>query len=177
MMAQIKRNLLNVALFQFGWFVCVQGHVAWALATTALVLLLHARFLVRDAREWLLLIAVAALGFVVDSVMIRAGILVPQPAALLAPLWLVCLWLLLATTLAHSLAWLQRRVLFAAVLGAIGGPLAYIGGAQFGAALLGDDGFLGASTALVVLSLSWAVAMPLLLWLTQQLLPQHEVSA
>lgn len=169
--------LVNAVAFQLGWFVCVQGRATWALATAVLLLALHARVVLRDTREWTLLAAVTALGFVVDSAMIRAGVLVPANGAHWAPLWLVCIWLLLATTLAHSLAWLQRRLPLAVMLGAVAGPLAYVGGAQFGAARLGAGGVFGAWTSHIVLALCWAVLVPLLLWLAQRLVPPREVSA
>ena len=42
-----------------------------------------------------------------------------------APLWILCLWAAFALTLTRSLAWLMRRPWLAALLGALGAPLAY----------------------------------------------------
>ena len=50
-----------------------------------------------------------------------------------APYWMVALWGAFATTLNHSLRWLTRRPVFAALFGAVGGPIAYSAGVQLGA--------------------------------------------
>jgi hypothetical protein len=46
---------------------------------------------------------------------------------------MLCLWIVFATTLGHSLRWLMNRPVAAAVAGAIGGPLAYLAGGRLGA--------------------------------------------
>lgn len=65
---------------------------------------------------------------------------------------------------AASLRWLQPRPLLAAVLGLVGGPLAWYAGARLGALELPDP-----SLALSVLGAGWAALMPLLLWLASRL--------
>jgi len=70
----------------------------------------------------------------------------------------VALWMLFATTLNVSLAWLKRSALLAALFGAIGGPLAYYGGAKLGAL-----SFLAPTPALVALALGWGLLTPLLI--------------
>jgi hypothetical protein len=44
-----------------------------------------------------------------------------------------------AATLRHSLGWLRGRWLVGAVLGAVGGPLAYLGGESLGALILNGN--------------------------------------
>jgi hypothetical protein len=63
-----------------------------------------------------------------------------------------------ATTLNVSLRWLRSRPLLAAGLGAIGGPLAYAGGAGLGALNLETS-----PLSIGALGIGWALAMPLLL--------------
>ena len=80
-----------------------------------------------------------------------------------APLWILLLWAGLALTLNHSLAWLQSRLVFAAVLGGVISPFSYLAAERLGAvAIVTESGawFVG-------LGLSWAVALPLLLWLAK----------
>jgi drug/metabolite transporter (DMT)-like permease len=76
-------------------------------------------------------------------------------------LWILLLWAGLALTLNHSLAWLQSRLMLAAVLGGVSSPLSYLAAERLGAVdIVTESGvwFIG-------LGLSWAVALPLLLWL------------
>jgi hypothetical protein len=70
---------------------------------------------------------------------------------------MVMLWVNQATTLNSCLTWLRGRYLAGALFGAVGGPLAYLGGAKLGAASLPS------SSGLVVLGITWAGAFPALL--------------
>jgi hypothetical protein len=66
--------------------------------------------------------------------------------------------MIFATTLNVSLRWMKKRWTLAAGLGAVGGPLAYLAGAQLGAVTLTET-----STALAAIGTVWALAMPVLL--------------
>lgn len=82
--------------------------------------------------------------------------------ALLAPLWILGLWAAFAVILQPLLGWLLRRPWLAALFGALGGPLAYLGAARgFGAVQ-----FVQAGPALAWLAIGWALAMPLFAWLS-----------
>ena len=85
-------------------------------------------------------------------------------AAALPPPWMVALWANFATTLNLSLAGLQSRPWLTALLGLVGGPLAYWGGAKLGAMT-----FVAPLPALIALALGWAVLTPLLLALAATL--------
>ena len=84
--------------------------------------------------------------------------------AALPPAWMLALWANFATTLNLSLAGLQTRPWLAALLGLIGGPLAYWGGASLGAMT-----FVAPLPALTTLALGWALLTPLLLALAATL--------
>jgi hypothetical protein len=58
---------------------------------------------------------------------------------------------------------MRGRLLIAALFGALGGPLAYWGGAQLGAVILVET-----VPALVALSIGWGVLTPLLVRLAQR---------
>ena len=74
------------------------------------------------------------------------------------------MWINFALTLNGSMRWLHGRYLLAAVLGAIGGPLAYVAGVKLGAAAL-----LASSTLVYgALAVVWAGAVPLLVWVTDR---------
>lgn len=152
----------NFALFQLGWLVAVLGAargypLAGVLYAGAWALGHH--WHVRDGRlsELMFVAASAAFGFVVDSVLVLAGVIAfPDYARLGFPstIWMVCLWLMFAMTLRHSLGWLRGRYTLAAVLGGVFGPLAYWAGSRLGAIELAETGLAIASVAA-----AWALSM------------------
>ncbi len=60
--------------------------------------------------------------------------------------------------------WLRGKPRLAAFFGAYGGPAAYLGGQALGGIVLSNQ-----VAALVALAIGWAVIMPLLMWLSEQL--------
>jgi len=170
-MARRACNIANALMFQLAWFVCVQGRSDWALVATLLALILHWRFAVTNPREWKLWLAVLLLGFCVDTALIAVGVLHFPHADLMPPPWLLCIWIMFASTLLHSLAFLQRSLLLSACLGAVGGPLAYYAGTRFGTARLGGSEWI----ALVVLAACWSLIMPLLMLLAKYVESLHEL--
>jgi hypothetical protein len=61
------------------------------------------------------------------------------------------------------LAWLPRRLGLAALLGALGGPLAYAGGARLGAVAFPA----GLVAGLIAVGAAWLVATPFLAWMAR----------
>lgn len=161
-------RVVNAVLFQLGWLACVLGGDAVAVGMLAAILFCHFGLVYRGEHEWRLIAIVGLLGVLCDSLLALAGVLVfDKPSLGLIPVWLACLWLIFATTLRHSLAWLERRLWLAALLGALAGPSSYIAGAR-----LADVGF--ASQPLLsplLLSLIWALLLPGLYWLSARLRP------
>lgn len=164
------RKLANFVVFQIGWLGCImaaaRGH---PLAGTAIILIIAAAHLAladRPRIELRLLISAAFIGAIWDSVLAMTG-WVRYPNGTLfvgtAPYWIVALWVLFATTLNVSLAWLKGRVALAALLGAIGGPLSFLAGARLGALAFGKP-----FAALTTLAIGWAILTPLLLKLAQR---------
>ena len=76
---------------------------------------------------------------------------------------MVALWMLFATTLNLSLAWLKRHLFVAVLFGAIGGPLAYLGGEKLGAL-----NFESPTAGLIALAIGWALLTPLLAMIAQR---------
>ena len=160
---------INFVAFQLGWFACVLGAAnGWPWAGPVLVFGIVGLHLAR-ARRWQaelrLILAAAALGLVVDSLLLATGWLrypsglwIAGPYLTLAPYWIVAMWALFATTLNLSLCWLRGRPLLALVLGAVGGPLSYLAGEK-----LGGIELIEPYPALAALAVAWAIAMPLLM--------------
>lgn len=160
----MKRNLLNVALYQAGWFACILGaaHGRPWIGPLAATGLLGVHLALSEARGYEFMMAAAALviGLGADGLLTVAGVLhFAEPG--LAP-WMPALWVLLATLFGGVLAWLSGRYLVAAALGAVGGPLAYLAGERLGALEVAE----GREWAV---ALEWVLAFPALLWISDRL--------
>ena len=116
--------------------------------------------------EMILIAIAAAVGSVWDSMLVAAGWLVYPSGTLLAgtaPYWITALWVAFATTFNVSLRWFKPRLVLAAVLGTIGGPLAFLAGERLGGVVFTDY-----SAALTALALGWALLMPLMMLIAQR---------
>ena len=159
-------NLINIGLFQAGWFICVLGAAhgfPWAAAAVGLLPVLIHLGLVRDRwRQGSLLAFALLLGMVVDGFHLHTGVLIFTGGSLhgaLPPAWILMLWIQFAMTLHGSLAWLIGRPVLGAILGGVGGALAYWAGVRLGAAAFGAD----LSRCLLQIGLTWVLATPILL--------------
>jgi Protein of unknown function (DUF2878) len=105
------------------------------------------------------LIAVTVLlALALEGLWVTGGLIVysapwPLPNA---PAWLIALWVAFALTLVPLFGYLHERPALAVLLGAVGGPLAYLGGARAHALQLVTPAWRG----LLALSLGWAIVMP-----------------
>jgi 1-acyl-sn-glycerol-3-phosphate acyltransferase len=144
--------------FQAAWFgtaLLAHNHPARAAVPMIAFVALHLWLGSRARMATLSLCAGAAvLGLAVDSALRVQG--ATSFAAPGVAWWMVALWAGFACTLETTLANVARRPAVALVLGAVGGPLAYRGGAALDA--LHVHGVAG----LVAIGVLWAVALPLL---------------
>ena len=155
-------NLIGYQLVWFGVVIFAARGQPWLsvglAAGFAAVQWVVSKQQVSDAR---LLACAVACGIVLDGSLAGSGLLQyasPQPA-LLAPAWILALWAAFAMTLNHSMTFLRGRPLLAAVFGAIGGPLAYLGASRgFDAVTFVEPGW----PAMLGLALGWGFAMPAL---------------
>lgn len=171
--------LVNFIGFQVGWFSSVMGAAAqmpWlGPVVFAVVALIHLRQAHRPDLELLLVIAAGFIGIWFDSALVALGwVSYPsgQFSPMLAPYWIVTMWMLFATTLNRSMAWLKGRSVLAAVLGGIAGPASYYAGQK-----LGGIEFVEPTAALTALSVGWAIVMPLLMMLAERLDGFRQVAA
>ena len=155
------KALQNLAFFKAGWIACVllaaMGQTTLAVFAVAFVVALHLARVAAPAKETLTLIAAAAIGFTWESIMVATGLVQYPAGGVVAPLWIVAMWVLFATTINHGFRWMKRNWMYSAALGLIGGPLAFIGGAGLGAAE-----FSNTILALAVIGIGWAFLLPLL---------------
>lgn len=161
--------ILNFAAAQLGWLGSVVGgaqQMPWIGPLAAIIALsIHFRFAKRPVDEFILIMSCAAIGAVFDSALVASGWVQyysGQFSDVMAPYWIITMWMLFATTLNVSLKWLRGRVKLAAAFGFIGGPLAYIAGEKLGGIALVNE-----FAALAALGIGWAVIMPVLLRLSE----------
>ena len=165
------RLILNFLTFQAGWFACVLGAahgkpwlgplVATPIAAGWLLVAPRPQSLAK------LLLICGVVGLFWDSALTAVGLIGYSSGWMtppLAPLWILALWILLATTLHLSMSWLQDKPLAAVALGAIAAPLSYLAGARLGALKL-----LHPEPALVAQAVGWALLLPWLLGLARRL--------
>lgn len=170
------KKIFNIVGTQIGWFACALGAakgLPWlGLFVVTIYLSLHLLWSGNRWREFQFIVTVGVLGMGVDSLSKITGLLSYNgdilQVAWLAPLWIGALWLQFASTLNVSLAWLQDNYLIAFLLGAISGPLSYLGGARLGALSLNYD----KTFTIIVLAFIWGILMPALAWLAKKMVRQ-----
>jgi len=164
----------NFIGYQFVWFTVVgtaAGSRPW-LGFAAAGAFVAAQLSISDRRalDLRLMIVAFVLGLVIDGALSKLGWIrydAPRPALPSggAPLWILALWVSFSLTLSRSLAGLSVHPIWAAVFGAIGGPLAYWSAARGFHAVL----FVPPSYRVVAgLAAGWAVAMSILFYLVRR---------
>ena len=163
--------LINIVGFKVGWVSSVLGaaaHMPWlGPAVFAVVVSVHLRRARRPELELGLVIAAGVIGIWFDSFLVVMGWVAyssGQFSEVLAPYWIVTMWMLFATTLNRSMAWLRGRSVLAAALGAVAGPGSYFAGQKLGAIDLVQP-----TAALLALAVGWAFIMPVLMALAARL--------
>jgi hypothetical protein len=160
--------LINFIAFQCAWFALVLGAAhdfLWrGIAVAVLVMLLHLLMSRRPARELQLITVTILLGTVWDSAL-SATEVIQYPSGQfsvdVAPVWIMAMWGLFATTLNVSLVFMRGRYLLAAAFGVIGAPLSFMAGMRLQALQ-----FPHLTLAMVVIAAGWAVLMPVLMYLS-----------
>lgn len=157
---------LNAIGYQVVWFCAVigAGRGAWWWGVAAAAVFIAWQFAVsayRAADARLLLVALGC-GLMLDSTMAMTGwgdYAAAWPSRSFAPAWILGVWVSFAMTLTQSLRFLQGRTWLALLLGAVGGPMAYLGASRgFGAVVFASPRW----HAIAWLAVAWAIAMPLL---------------
>jgi hypothetical protein len=163
--------LVNFIGFQIGWFACVLGAAQdkelLGIIIALGIIVFHVVSRADSRNEFKLVLAAAAIGLLWETWVLNLDILryPSHPEALFwAPTWLIMMWALFATTINLSMGWLKGRWILALFMGAIFGPLAFIGGEKLGAVV-----FLDSTLSIVTLAIGWGLLMPLLLWIAERI--------
>lgn len=165
------KNALNFLLFQIGWFATVLSvaNQLELLAAVSVLTIIAIHLLLIDDKfnEIYLVIAAGLAGFIIDSVLIANDVFATSGVIALeemAPLWLIMLWMLFSITINHSLGWLRKSYWLAGVLGFIFAPFAYYVGQKF--EVLTFSGSYTTGTVLAIIGVTWAIATPLLIFVS-----------
>lgn len=155
----------NFVIFQLGWFACVLGaannQVLWAVTGTLAYIAFHIWHSPSPKSEMSLLLKAFFFGLVADTLIMHLGYLRfgdDWPSPYLSPLWMWVLWVLVATTINSSMAWLRGKPILGAILGGICGPMSYEAGIRMGA---GTWALGGQIIGFVMVGIVWAIAIPL----------------
>ena len=168
-----KSNLLNAVLFQACWFACVVGGaygLFWRGVLAVLLLILSLANAPSLRQDVLLAVVLVPVGWLLDTSWVVAGIL-DYPGRVVAPSWIVLLWLAVALTINHSLSVFRDRPLLGALAVLVAAPLSYFAGARLGAVRLPDPNLLP------IVSLTWALLFYLVFRHSQRRLPTWNHSA
>ena len=161
----MQKKILNLIIFQVGWLVCVLGGDLYAIVYTAIALVMHHAWIVERKSEWQLVAMVTAVGSLWDILMIQTGLInFVAPGLLGIPVWLICLWILFATTFLHCLSWLRQHLWIAAVAAALFAPFSYWLGAQLGGAVFGSPVLI----SLLVIAFGWSMLFPAGMYLSRR---------
>ncbi|NGX42875.1 MAG: hypothetical protein K940chlam7_01163 [Chlamydiae bacterium] len=168
-MAKVKRRylpiIINGLLFYIGWLFCVAS-AAGGLPYLGLlgamgVVAYHLAVIKEKKIEFFFIASVTVTGFFVETGMIKFRVLeFTSPNTLIpgyAPFWLLGIYAMFATTVNHSLRWLQPYLFLAAFLGGLGGMVSYAAGERIGAVTF----LVGKGGSVMVVGIAWFILMPL----------------
>lgn len=168
----MARNLANGLFFNISWLAIVLTQSAlWAPLIAISHLALHFRLMGKGLSEARLVVLVTLLGVALDQVLFALEVFVIRGQGALPPVWISCLWPVLATTLMHAFSGLQANKLLAIFFGAAGGAGSYIAGTR-----LTDIDFSSVHWGPIILALLWAVLFPGLLWVAGILARKNKVT-
>lgn len=168
----MRDTIVNLVSFKLGWVACIlfaaMGKPVLATLAVAITVAVHLARVPVPSKEALWLLCAGLTGLVWETLVVWSG-LVEYPAGghagLLAPYWIVSMWVLFATTINFGFKWIKRHWTLGAVFGLVGGPLAFLGGSAAGAAQ-----FSNTPMAMLLIGLGWAVLLPLLALLSDTII-------
>lgn len=160
-----KSMIMNFLLFQLGWFACVLGGAYDQTLLGCLIAMLviaYHFYRANEAIQELRLLAVALIiGFIFESIVTSQGLARyshGQVFDVIAPLWMILMWPLFATTLNLSMRWMKSlSPLLVSLVGAIFAPLAYYAGNRLGAVEYDN-----LTLSLSIIAIAWAALLPAL---------------
>jgi hypothetical protein len=167
-----RAQITNLLLFQLGWFACVLGGAYGQVvlgSMIAIAVIGYHFYRAADAiQELRLLLLALIMGIVFESIITAQGLARyshGQVFDYIAPLWMILMWPLFATTLNLSMRWLKGLApVLIAIIGAVFAPLAYYAGNRLGA--VEYDHF---NLSIGLIAVAWAALLPALVTISIKL--------
>jgi hypothetical protein len=151
----VIRTAVDFLGYMACWWAAILGAAhgrPWAGPAAALVyLFLHLKWIDPTPAAGRRVVWGTVAGCLVEQGNLMVGVTAYAGAPFFAPAWMVGLWAAFFATSGVSMAWLRGRVVLAAILGAVAGPLTFMAGERLGALILGP-------WAPAALAVEWAVA-------------------
>lgn len=166
-------KIANALGYQAVWFVTLfsasKGHFWFGFFSSLVFSGLMLFFGGNAKKDCQIVLIGLILGVSIDSVFAASGWIEYSqawPSINIVPLWIIALWLSFSFTLNHSMSFLRKNYLMAAVFGFIGGPLAY-----WCADRIFDVISYGTSTGLVMLALGvcWGLVIPAIFYIDKRI--------
>lgn len=146
--------IINLVGFDIAWF----GLIYWGnffVPIAVLMLCLHFYFIsLSKTSEFCFICIISFIGILTDLTLQFLGIFI-FPSGELMPYWLITLWFCFASTICHSLKFLQNSALLQVLMGALIAPFSYLAASKLQAVSFG----LPLVNTLVILSLIWGLLM------------------
>ena len=153
-------KIINFIAFQVIWLIAVIGAANEKLLPTVLAVAAFCCWQLSAKRRHqddlpLLGFAIIA-GLILDSAWQALGLIQYNlPIPMIAPIWIILLWITLALSINHSMIWLKKSIWLAILFGAIGAPMSYYAGSKLDALSYPQ----GLFTINILLAISWALVM------------------
>lgn len=163
---------MNFIIFQACWFACVIGaakNLGWMGPILVFITVpLQIHLLTENHKAEILFTVICGIsGSLLETLMVVANVYTPidQGWWQVCPPWMAALWFNFALLVSISLNWLKGKFMAAAILGGLAGPVAYWGGEKLGALSVAST----FSSGYLILAVMWALALPLLVYLHDNL--------
>lgn len=140
----------NLLLFKVSWFGLVIFQNSFV-AISLCLLGIHFLIVADRKKELLVVISIASIGIAVDYSLVVFGVFDFAETSFI-PLWLISLWLIFATTIANTLAFLSEKPRYQLLVGGIMAPLSYLAGEQMGSVSFGYS----TTESYLILAAIWA---------------------
>lgn len=132
-----KSVFINFFAFYAAWWSMLisnwkgQPVIGWVVF--AIVMAIHFfRVSINKKKDAMEVVAIAALGILLDTVLFQTGILTfNNPVGPLPPAWLLGIWFLFATTISYTFILIRNKLLAQVIVGGFFAPVSYITGAKF----------------------------------------------
>lgn len=165
--------MLTFLLFQAVWLCCAIGAgygLSWpGIVAATVAVAWHLASTPQWWRASLIVLATGTTGFLAESLLVRAGLIrysAAWPTDVLAPAWIVLLWLAFGTTLEPTRQLLgSHPIAKSMLLGVLLGPLAYLAGQRLDALTLAPPVW----PSYLAISAVWGVAYPALIAMEDRL--------